>query len=31
MRPTIDPRTLTLMQTAQSPRTRRKPWTKVTS
>jgi hypothetical protein len=24
MRPMLDPRTLTLMQTAQSPRTRRK-------
>jgi hypothetical protein len=31
MRPTIDPRTLTLMQTAQSPRTRRKRSAKATS
>jgi hypothetical protein len=31
MRPMIDPRTLTLMQTAQPPRTRRKPWKKATS
>jgi hypothetical protein len=31
MRPTIDPRTLTLMQTAQPPRTRRKRSTQASS